>query len=527
MADLRDFTGKNPKFTGTEGMEIPGGTTAERPGSPVEGTLRYNSQLGFMEQYNAAGWAGIDAPPVVTGQTGLLNDDVDSTITITGSNFKDGATVSVLGPGVSNTERTLSTSFVSSSELTAATNASAVNYVTGAAYSIKVTNPSGLSAILDPAGIVNAIPVWNTTAGLIAQIYDTARASYGTITLSATDPDGGTLTYSLASGALPSGLTLNSNGTITGTADSVGTTTRASFTVGVTDEEGSTRQDRAFLIDVFAPTVSTFTSVGSTTFSVPTGVTSVEALVVAGGGGGGTRNSGPGTGGTDGGSGGGAGGLVYNPSYPVSPGGTVSVTVGGGGAGGGPGQDPGSDGGNSVFGNMTAVGGGGGSAGPGNQPGRAGGSGGGAGGGGGSPGSGGPGTQGPSGGGTGYGNPGGPNPNQAPYTGSGGGGAGGPGPIGGNGRLAPGGSGRSYSISGSSVAYSGGGGGGGGFPSPTRGGNGVDGGGDGGSSPNRSGDGNGGAAATNRGGGGGGGAGSSWPGGAGGAGGPGVVIIKY
>ena len=526
MADLRDFTGKNPKFTGTDAIQLPKGDTSQRP-TGVEGLVRYNTQLGFMEQYNAAGWAGIDAPPVVKNQTGLVNASVDSTITVEGSNFKSGSQVYVTGAGVSNSERALSTTFVSSSQLTAATNAAAVNYVGSASYGIKVVNPSGLSAILDPAGVVNEYPVWNTSAGSVAQIYDSARGAYGTVTLSASDPDGGSITYSLVSGSVPSGMTFNSNGTITGVANAVGSNTTSNFTIGATDDEGSPRQDRAFSITVYAPVSQSFTSVGSTSWSVPTGVTSVEALVVAGGGGGGTRNSGPGTGGTDGGSGGGAGGLVYNPSFPVSPGGSVSVTVGGGGAGGGPGQDPGDNGGNSVFGNMTAVGGGGGSAGPGNQPGRAGGSGGGAGGGGGPPGSGGPGTQGPSGGGTGYGNPGGPNPNGAPYTGSGGGGAGGSGPIGGDGRLAPGGSGRSYSISGSSVAYAGGGGGGGGFPSPTRGGNGVDGGGDGGSSPNNSGNGNGGGGATNRGGGGGGGAGANWPGGAGGSGGPGIVIIKY
>jgi len=524
MADLRDFTGKNPTFTGDEAIQVPKGATADRP-TGVTGMLRYNTDLGFLEQYNATGWAGIDAPPVVTNQTGLVNEDTDTTITVTGSNFKSGSAVYITGPGVSNIERALSTSFVSSSELTAATNAASVNFVGGASYGVKVVNPSGLSSFLDPAGTINATPLWSTPAGSVADIYDSARGGYGTVTLSANDPDGGSITYSLVSGSVPSGMTFNSNGTITGVANVVGSDTTSNFTVRATDDEGSTL-DRAFSITVRSPKVQSFTS-GSGTFSVPTGVSAVQVLVVAGGGGGGTRNAGPGSGGTDGGSGGGAGGLVDAPSYPVSPGGSVSWSVGGGGSGGGPGQDPGDNGGNSTFGTITAIGGGGGSAGPGNQPGRPGGSGGGAGGGGGSPGSGGSGTQGPSGGGTGYGNPGGPNPNQAPYTGSGGGGAGGTGPIGGNGRQAPGGSGRSYSISGSSVAYAGGGGGGGGAPSLTRGGNGVDGGGHGGESPSRVGNGNGGAGTTNRGGGGGGGAGTPWPGGAGGAGGPGIVIVKY
>jgi hypothetical protein len=98
----------------------------------------------------------------------------------------------------------------------------------------------------------------------------------------------------------------------------------------------------------------------SGTWTVPTGVTSVQVLVVAGGGGGG----GAGTIYFDGG-GGGAGGVVYNASYPVTPGEVITVTVGAGG-GGGSGDNRGANGGNSVFGNssyaplITATGGGGG-----------------------------------------------------------------------------------------------------------------------------------------------------------------------
>lgn len=95
-----------------------------------------------------------------------------------------------------------------------------------------------------------------------------------------------------------------------------------------------------------------FTSVGSTTWTVPANVDTVEVLVVGGGGGGGS----------DMGGGGGGGGVVYDPAYPVTPGSTVSITVGGGGVGApaGQGQVAGSNGGNSSFGTITAYGGGGG-----------------------------------------------------------------------------------------------------------------------------------------------------------------------
>ena len=76
--------------------------------------------------------------------------------------------------------------------------------------------------------------------------------------------------------------------------------------------------------------ITAFTSVGPHTYNVEPGTTSVNVLIVGGGGGGGAG----GYNGTKGG-GGGAGGLIYYPNYPVTPGGTVAVTVGAGGEGAG------------------------------------------------------------------------------------------------------------------------------------------------------------------------------------------------
>jgi hypothetical protein len=89
-----------------------------------------------------------------------------------------------------------------------------------------------------------------------------------------------------------------------------------------------------------------FTASG--TFSVPSGVTSVDVLVVAGGGGGGKE-----------GGGGGAGGLIHNATYSVTPLEDITVTVGSGGAGQ-TSAGNGATGQNSVFGTLTASGGGGG-----------------------------------------------------------------------------------------------------------------------------------------------------------------------
>jgi hypothetical protein len=178
-------------------------------------------------------------------------------------------------------------------------------------------------------------------------------------------------------------------------------------------------------------------TVSNTSWTCPTGVTSIEVLVVAGGGQGGSSHGG----------GGGGGGVIYNSAFPVTAGTAYTVTVGAGGylAQSSPSQN----GSNSVFGSLTAIGGGAGT----NEGGAglSGGSGGGGGGKGGATYNGGAGT-------IGQGHPGGRGTDNSPYNGGGGGGAGGPGQpattAGGSG-----GPGVLYTISGTPTYYAGGGGG--------------------------------------------------------------------
>lgn len=43
-------------FNSTSNMLLPRGTTAQRPGTPTAGMIRYNSDKGYTEEYNAQGW---------------------------------------------------------------------------------------------------------------------------------------------------------------------------------------------------------------------------------------------------------------------------------------------------------------------------------------------------------------------------------------------------------------------------------------------------------------------------------------
>jgi len=51
-------------------LELPSGTTGERPASPQEGQIRYNTDLGVTEFYNGANWRPLsDTHPEATGGT--------------------------------------------------------------------------------------------------------------------------------------------------------------------------------------------------------------------------------------------------------------------------------------------------------------------------------------------------------------------------------------------------------------------------------------------------------------------------
>lgn len=100
-------------------------------------------------------------------------------------------------------------------------------------------------------------------------------------------------------------------------------------------------------------TTTQFTTVETTSWTAPAGVTSVEYLVVGGGGG-------AGNGYDNAGGGGGGAGMVLTGYLDVVPGTTYTVTVGSGGTGGADARanNAGTAGNDSVFGSITALGGG-------------------------------------------------------------------------------------------------------------------------------------------------------------------------
>jgi hypothetical protein len=113
-------------------------------------------------------------------------------------------------------------------------------------YFIRVENPDGLAVRSSTALLtVSDAPTWSTAAGSLGSMAAGGSANF---TVSATSDS--TVSYSVTSGALPGGLSLNSStGAITGTESGATAETTYNFTVTATDQESQTA-DRAFSITV-------------------------------------------------------------------------------------------------------------------------------------------------------------------------------------------------------------------------------------------------------------------------------------
>ena len=146
------------------------------------------------------------------------------TITINGENFANGCEVEIGGQLVS------SVTFVNPNQLEVDTG----DELPSGLYSIRVTNPVGLRDTLVDGLMLDAAPEWVTEEGLILTLVDAATGDH--FTLEATDLEGQNLTFAIASGNLPEGLSLNPDtGVISGDPADVEDDTESSFVVSVTD----------------------------------------------------------------------------------------------------------------------------------------------------------------------------------------------------------------------------------------------------------------------------------------------------
>ena len=162
-------------------------------------------------------------------------------ITLTGTNFVDGAVVNA----ISTTGAIINADTVSFSNNT--TLVCNFTLAVDGTYFIRVENPDGLAGRTSTALLtVSDAPTWVTASGSLGEVVQGQAMNF---TVTATSDS--TVAYSIVSGAPPTGYNFNAGtGAITGTeSGSDGANTTYNFTARATDAELQTA-DRAFTITV-------------------------------------------------------------------------------------------------------------------------------------------------------------------------------------------------------------------------------------------------------------------------------------
>ena len=261
--------------TSTGYFDLPGGTTAQRPATPATGNIRYNSTTGFAEVYTAGGWGTFGAqPPSISSVTpSTFNGEQGTAFTINGADFAADATVNFID-SANNLWAAATVVFVNSTQLTATTPKDFT--VADEPLDVKVAQSSGQVTKLDCIDC-GGTPTWTTASGTLATIND-AYGSYSPITtVAATDPDSGaTISYSVTTGSLPAGTTLNaSTGAISGDPTNVVSQTTSTFSVTAADNAGNTavRSFNIIVNPVLDGTTSARAGTSATTIKTLTGTT--------------------------------------------------------------------------------------------------------------------------------------------------------------------------------------------------------------------------------------------------------------
>ena len=127
----------DPALPGNGGAVMPAGSTAQRSGSPVNGTLRYNSDIGLMEGYLNSSWQTLTAGSsgvlsIATG-TGLTGGPITSTGTISIANTAVSAGSYTLGNFTVNAQGQL-TAASSTTTVAVANGGTGANTLTGYVY---------------------------------------------------------------------------------------------------------------------------------------------------------------------------------------------------------------------------------------------------------------------------------------------------------------------------------------------------------------------------------------------------------
>ena len=179
-----------------------------------------------------------ETKPTISSISPTVIENTQTSITITGTNFVNGANVEAVATNGAIVQADTVT-FNSATSISAAFTIS-----TDGTYFLRIENPDG-NAVRSSSALltVSDAPAWTTSAGSLGTNAAGSAVSY---TVAAT----GATSFAIQSGALPGGVSLNtSTGVISGTESGATAETTYNFTIRATDAEGQTA-DRAFSITI-------------------------------------------------------------------------------------------------------------------------------------------------------------------------------------------------------------------------------------------------------------------------------------
>jgi hypothetical protein len=186
-------------------------------------------------------------PPTITSlNVSQIDPSAGATVTITGTGFIAIPDVKFMNTttGVRITPSAIG--FTGSTQLTAAFPSGQ----TVGIYKVIVENPNGLSVLSTATITYSLAPAWATAEGSLGSFEEGDAVN---LSLLAYDDDSTAVSsYSLQSGSLPSGITLDGDstiGSITGTAPNVDADTAFNFTIRAADNESQT-SDRTFSMTI-------------------------------------------------------------------------------------------------------------------------------------------------------------------------------------------------------------------------------------------------------------------------------------
>ena len=179
-----------------------------------------------------------ETKPTISSISPTVIENTQTSITITGTNFVNGANVEAVATNGAIVQADTVT-FNSATSISAA-----FTIATDGTYFLRIENPDG-NAVRSSSALltVSDAPAWTTSSGSLGSNAAGSSVSY---TVAAT----GATSFAVQSGSLPGGVSLNtSTGVISGTESGASAETTYSFTIRATDAEGQTA-DRAFSITI-------------------------------------------------------------------------------------------------------------------------------------------------------------------------------------------------------------------------------------------------------------------------------------